>query len=105
MEALGARHGVLLSLISAAAVSLVGGLVSIAARTQLLHDLFGSLAFITAIFTSLARIDNDAQNDTTVEKPSSWAASWRPSRQIIVSCMVILWAVRLGAYLCYRSFK
>jgi hypothetical protein len=99
MEVLGARHGVLLSLISAAAVSLVGGLVSIAARNQLLHDLFGSLAFITSIFTSLARIDNDAQND------SSWAASRRPSRQILASGMVILWAVRLGGYLCYRSFK
>jgi hypothetical protein len=64
--------------------------------------MFGSLAFISAVFASLAL---EVPPGAAGEQLSAAAVWWRPGRQLLASALVVLWALRLGGFLCYRSFK
>ena len=97
-----AHRGVLESLGSAAGATALGGCISLALGTNLLHDMFGSLAFLSAVFTSLAASSGGEPAE------AAGAATWRPtagSRQLLASGMVVLWAIRLGSFLSYRAFR
>lgn len=76
------------------AINLVGWAHGSALRTERCYDLLGTGSFASATIFSLWRSRVWGQSDSSL---------W--SRQLLLSALVLLWAVRLGSHLVVRVFK
>jgi steroid 5-alpha reductase family enzyme len=76
---------------TAFAIQAVGAAISIPRQTDLYFDAFGALGFLSATATSFAAC---CQRN----RPPA-------ARQILLSSLTCIWAIRLGIFLCLRVHK